>query len=139
MKKTSLRLYSVSVIMYYEYIDGNQDDYYCWEDIILVKAKNYNYACDKAIEIGEANEDYSGKCMHNGRAVNIVCEDIRMYVDLSSYLEINDISELTNYNELIDSTFIFETQEKFEDYLKDITTETKSIGYLLNYDETQYM
>ncbi len=112
----SMEFYIAHIIMYYEYIDGNQDDYYCWEDMILVQGKSYKEAYDKAMKIAKKNEDYSGKCMHNGRPVNIVCKGNRQVVSIDyPYDKVIDRTEVTYL------TLTFETKEQFESYVTDNT------------------
>jgi hypothetical protein len=82
--------YAASVVILFEYEDGDQNDFPVWENIYLIEAADDQTAMDKAVQYGKKDEgNDNGSLMVNGRKARRVFKGIRKLVSVVN-LNAND-------------------------------------------------
>lgn len=72
--------YTAHIVMYLKFIEGSQDSFVAWENIVLFQAKTKEEAFEKAKAKGISEEDTSGTTTLNDRPVNVIFAGVRKLV-----------------------------------------------------------
>lgn len=105
--------FTAHIVMSFQFIDGPQDVYSVWENIVLIKADTKKIAFAKAQKIGFENEEFSGDTTLNDRPVHIVFSGIRKLVTFE-----DPDSEPVDGLEISYSEFEMKDQKSFEKFIK---------------------
>jgi hypothetical protein len=108
--------------MYLKFVDGIQDEYEVWENIVLFYASTKKEAFEKAKKKGKEDEDLSGTTTLNGRPTHLVFAGVRKLVSF----EDPDSGPIDGM-EVTYSEFRVRTKEDFEKFIKG---KSVSVDYL---------
>ena len=72
--------FTAHIVMLSKFIDGPQDLYSVWENIVIIRADSKKIAFEKAQKIGLENEELSGNTTLNDRPIHIVFSGVRKLV-----------------------------------------------------------
>lgn len=108
--------YTASVIMLFEYEDGNQDDFPVWENVYLIEASDAEVAIKKASLYAKKDEgDDSGSLIVNGRRAKRVFKGIRK---LLSVVNLNDDDDIPSDGaEVAFSDFLLKSEVDLKDLI----------------------
>jgi hypothetical protein len=109
--------YCAHVIMYHQYIDGNQIDYVGHENMVLIEAGSSREAHEKAEMLGRSQQDRGDTrpSTVDGRLTRYTYGGVRMVVECLR--EVSRTGPLASGDEVSYSTFIIESAEEFANYV----------------------
>jgi len=108
--------YSASIIFFFEYKDGKQDDYVVWENTYLLQANSDEEARKKADEYGRQYEgDSNGTLTLEGRPVIQKYGGIRKLMEATNSINIEQ--NALEGAEITYSEFVVEDRKTLDDLI----------------------